>query len=170
MAQASRAIPRAAPLSTDEVAAQMLTLMLELGERLSLRDPMGDFPECALTSAQRHTIMWVGVRHDLTMSRLAAHLHTSTATCTGVVDRLERDGYVERVRSNTDRRVVMLRLTDRGRDTFALIQHHGRSRMAMVLSLMDAEDRMAILGIMERAVHAARSRPLDQGSHPAVTN
>ena len=169
MAQAARTLPRVIDPSPEAIADQMLTLMSELGERLSMRDPMGDFPECPLTTAQRHAIMWVGIREGMTMSRLATFLHTSTATCTGVVDRLERDGYVTRVRSETDRRVVMLRLTDKGGESYKLIQNHARSRMAMVLRLMGQEDRVALLGIMERAVHAARAQPVPERSTLGAT-
>jgi DNA-binding MarR family transcriptional regulator len=47
--------------------------------------------------------------------RLAAQAGVSPATVTGMLDTLEQMGVVTRVRSESDRRVVLTRLTDDGR-------------------------------------------------------
>jgi DNA-binding MarR family transcriptional regulator len=54
----------------------------------------------------------------LTMSQLSQNLMVSNGNVTGVVDRLERDGYVRRAASPTDRRVQFIKLTDKGVDAF----------------------------------------------------
>jgi DNA-binding MarR family transcriptional regulator len=55
----------------------------------------------------------------LTMSQLSQNLMVSNGNVTGVVDRLERDGYVRRAASPTDRRVQFIALTDKGISAFA---------------------------------------------------
>jgi DNA-binding MarR family transcriptional regulator len=57
----------------------------------------------------------------LTMSQLSQNLMVSNGNVTGVVDRLERDGYVRRAASLTDRRVQFIKLTDKGVDAFRQI-------------------------------------------------
>jgi len=57
----------------------------------------------------------------LTMSQLSQNLMVSNGNVTGVVDRLERDGYVRRAASPTDRRVQFIKLTDKGVDAFRQI-------------------------------------------------
>lgn len=54
----------------------------------------------------------------LTMSQLSNNLMVSNGNVTGVVDRLERDGYVRRAASPTDRRVQYIELTDHGVNAF----------------------------------------------------
>ncbi|HKF77458.1 MAG TPA: MarR family transcriptional regulator [Candidatus Dormibacteraeota bacterium] len=49
------------------------------------------------------------------LGTLAASLHVSPRNVTGLVDNLERDGLVTRVADPTDRRSVLARLTDSGR-------------------------------------------------------
>ena len=56
--------------------------------------------------------------HPMTMSELSNHLMVSNGNITGVVDRLVRDGYVERQASPGDRRVQLISLSDRGRREF----------------------------------------------------
>ena len=46
------------------------------------------------------------------MSRLADMLDVSDSNASGVVDRLEERGYVERIRVPNDRRVVLVRATE----------------------------------------------------------
>lgn len=54
----------------------------------------------------------------LTMSQLSTKLMVSNGNVTGVVDRLERDGYVNREASASDRRVQFIALTNRGIEAF----------------------------------------------------
>ncbi len=56
-------------------------------------------------------------RHgEMPMSGLADMLDVSLSNTTGLVDRMEERGLVERHRVSDDRRIVMVRITDQGRD------------------------------------------------------
>jgi DNA-binding MarR family transcriptional regulator len=55
--------------------------------------------------------------HDaMPMGRLAEILDASMSSATGIIDRMEERGLVERVRVPDDRRIVLVRVTDAGRD------------------------------------------------------
>ena len=55
-------------------------------------------------------------RHgSITMSRIAELLNVSVSNATGLIDRIEERGLVERVRLPSDRRAVHVQLTDEGR-------------------------------------------------------
>lgn len=54
----------------------------------------------------------------LTMSRLSSELMVSNGNITGVVDRLEKAGYVKRGRSKQDRRIQYIALTEAGAKEF----------------------------------------------------
>ncbi|REJ75865.1 MAG: MarR family transcriptional regulator [Planctomycetota bacterium] len=49
------------------------------------------------------------------VGRLAAEMYVGAPTVTGIVDRLERNGLVKRIREEDDRRKVLVALTDEGR-------------------------------------------------------
>lgn len=53
---------------------------------------------------------------SLIMTSVARKLDLSTAAVTHIADDLERRGFINRAPSATDRRVLWLNLTDRGRD------------------------------------------------------
>ena len=65
--------------------------------------------------AQLH-IMYTLQRHgEMTMSQLADVLNVSFSNATGLIDRIEERGFIERIRVPEDRRIVVVRVTDRGR-------------------------------------------------------
>ncbi len=51
---------------------------------------------------------------DLSLSELSDKIRAQNSTVTGIIDRMEREGLVQRVRSTEDRRVVHISLTDKG--------------------------------------------------------
>lgn len=51
---------------------------------------------------------------EMPMSRLAEVLNVSLSNATGLIDRMEERGYIERTRVPADRRVVLVRLTAEG--------------------------------------------------------
>jgi DNA-binding MarR family transcriptional regulator len=79
-------------------------------------------------------ILWVLEHHgDLPMSRLAELLDVSVSNATGLIDRMEERGLVERVRVPDDRRVVIVRASPEGerqRDEIEALKH---DRMRSIL-------------------------------------
>jgi DNA-binding MarR family transcriptional regulator len=62
-------------------------------------------------------------RHgDLPMSRIAEILDVSDSNATGLIDRMQERGFVERVRAADDRRVVLVRVSDTGRQVLADVE------------------------------------------------
>jgi DNA-binding MarR family transcriptional regulator len=51
---------------------------------------------------------------DLSLSELSERIRAQNSTVTGIIDRMEREGLVVRARSTEDRRVVNIRLTEKG--------------------------------------------------------
>ena len=51
---------------------------------------------------------------DLSLSELSERIRAQNSTVTGIIDRMEREGLVCRERSKSDRRVVYIRLTEKG--------------------------------------------------------
>lgn len=54
----------------------------------------------------------------LKVSDLSERMNLSNSTVSGIVDRLEKMGYVKRIRSEEDRRVVMIDIVPELRETF----------------------------------------------------
>ena len=71
-----------------------------------------------LTQAQFDVIATLGNTEGMTASDLSDRSLVTKGTLTGVLDRLESKGLLERKPSPTDRRSVVVRLTRTGEETF----------------------------------------------------
>jgi DNA-binding MarR family transcriptional regulator len=68
-----------------------------------------------LTGPQLTVIKMLEGIGDLSLSELSEKIRAQNSTVTGIIDRMEREDLVVRTRSTEDRRVVHIRLTDKGR-------------------------------------------------------
>ncbi len=75
-----------------------------------------------------------------TLGDVARRLMVTPAVVTGLIDRLERRGYVRRVNSTDDRRRVLLALTDEGRAAAESVSSSLREEMASALSSFSPSD------------------------------
>jgi DNA-binding MarR family transcriptional regulator len=85
------------------------------------------------------------------MSELAAALHCDNSNVTGIVDRLEDRGLVERRPADHDRRVKMLLITERGADIRARLSAR-LDEPPEPLARLSAEDQRTLRDIMRRAL------------------
>lgn len=91
-------------------------------------------------------ILWVLEHHgDLTMSRLAEMLDVSLSNATGLVDRMEERGLVERVRVPDDRRVVLVRASEEGARIRDEIEALKQDRMRAILGRLRPDQLTRVL-------------------------
>lgn len=86
-----------------------------------------------ITNNDMHVIEAVGIEEPRNMSSVAKSLSVTVGTLTISVNNLVKKGYIHRVRSNEDRRVVLISLTDKGKKAF---NHHKKFHEDMIQSLI----------------------------------
>lgn len=86
---------------------------------------------------EMHTIDVVGEKKGATPTDVARTLMVTLGTVTTSLNNLERKGYIERVRSTKDRRVVHLYLTKKGRLVYRLHQRFHRAMVRQITEGMD---------------------------------
>ena len=88
------------------------------------------------------------------MSELACALHCDNSNVTGIVDRLEDRGLVERHPAEHDRRVKMLVVTERGAELRTRLSERLDTAPEALARLSEA-DQLALRDIMRRACEAS---------------
>ncbi|MGB3770406.1 MAG: MarR family transcriptional regulator [Rhodococcus sp. (in: high G+C Gram-positive bacteria)] len=81
---------------------------------------------------------------------LAERLRIAPRSATDVVDALESAGYARRSADATDRRAVLLELTDDGRSLTASIVDAQRRASDRMFAVLDQEDRVRLAEILTR--------------------
>lgn len=104
--------------ATQSIGHQILKLMLTMRRELEAR-----MAEHGLTDAQWKPLWILKSRRTATAVELAREIDMDAGAVTRLVDRLEAKGLVERVRSESDRRVVHLRLTPAGESAGEQVPH-----------------------------------------------
>jgi DNA-binding MarR family transcriptional regulator len=101
--------------------------------------------------------------HDaMPMSRLADVIGTSMPSVTGIVDRMEERGLVERVRVPDDRRIVLVRPTRAGLDLVDEAELIGSDLFRRALGRLesrDLDDLARIMNHLRDAVEAEMATP-----------
>ena len=101
----------------------------------------------------------LGVLRDRkpTMQELARFLGLDKSSVTGLVDRAERRGLVARVPSTTDRRAVLVSLTDDGRSLVSAAAARFETDVSALLSRLPPRERETLSRIITRLLvaHAA---------------
>ena len=90
------------------------------------------------------------------MSRLAEALDVSVASMTGIVDRMEKRGLVERRHEEKDRRVVLVYPTEAGLDVFREIDERRRFGLGKLLERLNDTELEGLL-VGHRALRIART-------------
>ena len=140
--------------SSDELIARIADeLYLMIG---SLRCAgTGRMVKAGISMTHLH-ILWVLEHHgDLTMTRLADLLDVSLSNATGLVDRMEERGLVERFRVPGDRRVVLVRASADGariRDEIEALKQDGLRSILGRLEPAKLERVLGALGDLRGAV------------------
>ncbi len=98
-----------------------------------------------LTANDMHVIEAIGMDEPRNMSSVARALEVTTGTLTIAVNSLVRKGYVNRVRSEEDRRVVLVSLSEKGKRAYL---HHQGFHERMIGAVLEelTEEEQQILG------------------------
>jgi DNA-binding MarR family transcriptional regulator len=126
-------------LNAETVAADLRPVLLRLARELRR-----ETEQLGITARQA-TLLWLVKRSPgLSLAELAAEEGISPPALSGHVDRLERAGLIERLRSTDDRRRVGLRLTDEGARILRRVRARRTTWLADRLSALEPAELEAI--------------------------
>ena len=139
------------PLSSDtrpEVDAIVETIIYLYTE--SRRLTKGLASQFGLTGPQLTVVKLLESFDNLSLSSLSERIRAQNSTVTGIIDRMEREGLVRRERSTSDRRVVHIRLSDKGQKLARQIQVEPMEIFRGALQSLSQADLRDLLRIMNK--------------------
>ena len=102
--------------------------------------------ETGLTGPQLWAIKTIAQEAPIMVSEIARHMYLHPATVVGILDRLERQGLVARIRSMEDRRVVKVELTGHGR---ALVKKAPEVAQGLLVSGLEKLNSKKLINIAQ---------------------
>ena len=109
-----------------------------------------------LTVPQLDIITCLTRTKELPLSELADRLLVTGGNVTGIIDRLERDGYVYRVRDKNDRRVVRALLTEKGFNLYKSFLPRYKEVMQRINAGLTAPERKQLQRLLKKLSHSVQ--------------
>jgi DNA-binding MarR family transcriptional regulator len=106
------------------------------------------------------TLRRAGQPYQLSPGQLAASMMLSTGGTTARLDRLEKIGLIERSPSPTDRRGILVRLTDRGFETVERAVGAGLAEQERLLAHLTQAKRRQLDELLREALDRPAGEPL----------
>ncbi len=129
----------------DEYHVERLLRKLTIELRRRGRAILTDFD---ITPAQFEALVMAEDMPRLTIGDLGSTLGLAYSTVTDLIDRLERQGYVERIRDESDKRIVRVRVMDKGQILIEKVLLARRLYLAKILAVMSDEKRSAFVDML----------------------
>lgn len=117
--------------------------------------------DIAMSKQELLTMMTVDRMKEATMGQLSENMSFPMSTATGIVDRLVKKGYLERVRSEIDRRIVVISLTGKGKDFIGGVKEMILSYIKRADEVLEDEEWEAIISIVGK-VMTVLQKPADE--------
>lgn len=153
------------PLPADtkpEVDAIVETILYLYTESRRLTKGMAS--QFGLTGPQLTVIKMLESLGDLSLSSLSERIRAQNSTVTGIIDRMEREGLVRRERSTSDRRVVLIRLSEKGARLAQKIEVEPMEIFRGALAALSRDDVRDLLRILTKLQKRVRARVAAEGA------
>ncbi len=111
-----------------------------------------------LTSVQYAALKALASHPGIDQNTLAGLVAYDRATMAGVVERLERRGYLRREISQTDRRARVLMLTEAGQDIINLVSPAVNRVQEQLLAALSSDESRTLISLMAKATVAGNDR------------
>ncbi len=147
----------AIPSAAVKTEADRLADFVLMTQRSCILNLSPELSKESVSFPQFFLLAYLSSEDYLTMSDIAKKMGHSTAAATGLVDRLEKLAYVERLHAAEDRRKIMVRITAKGSDLVAKMRSEIAAELANMLARSDHEDAATV----EHTKRTIRRRSFD---------
>jgi len=127
-----------------EPNADRLADFIMFAQRSFLLDLSTELNQGSISYAQFFLLGYLANEDFLTMTDISKKMGHSTAAATGLVDRLEKLGYVQRLHAADDRRKVMVQITHKGIELVSRLRNIIAESISQVMLAQESGDDEAI--------------------------
>jgi len=111
------------------------------------RDILKDFD---ITNPQFNALLALRDNPNITMGEMCEKLFLACSTATDLIDRMEKNGFLERKRDSQDRRVIRLSITDKGKEVISEVIAARRRYVATIVSKLTEQEKVELANSLEK--------------------
>ena len=128
----------------NHILVNLINEIWELEEKAIITEEFKD-----LTNNDMHVIEAIGLGEGNNMSSTAKKLNITVGSLTTAVNNLVNKNYVERSRSKEDRRVVYVRLTEKGNNAYHHHEDYHRQMTEAILDKLDEKELPVLIKTLD---------------------
>ncbi|MCR5687246.1 MAG: MarR family transcriptional regulator [Lachnospiraceae bacterium] len=114
-------------------------------------------------------IFWLLYRQkEVNMSEIAEYIHVPLNTATGIVGRMEKSGLIERMRSETDKRIVLIRFSEKGLAQFNRLIGELMGYAMKIMGAFSAEEMKVLETMMAKVKDVLKNEKKKEETHKKV--
>ncbi len=114
--------------------------------------------DLSFSKSELFVLLLVENRGEVIMSQVAEFTNTPMSTATGIVDRLVKNKYLERERSENDRRIVVIRLTESGKSIVNKLKEIVTSYIKVIDASLTDEERTVLIKVIMKVFDVLNKR------------
>ncbi len=141
----------------DRKAADLRVVVQDILKQFqSVNAAAANGPHVELNMQELRVVEFLGAEGPRMMRELAEHLTVAVNSVTSIADGLERKGLVRRRRSDEDRRVVRVELTDEGREMYQSVTDVNMRLFRSMLGALSEAEQETFLVLFRKIARAGR--------------
>lgn len=136
---------------TERFDKSLRVLMQNLGPGVICRAHIG------LTPGQVFMLHYIRKEQRCSVKKLAEKMEVAPSAITVMLDRLENHGFVTRVRTKEDRRVVIIELTDDGEEKLNFVMNERKKILSDCFTQMEPNELEPFINSLEKLATIAQN-------------
>ena len=129
----------------NKLLVQLFRDILDIEEKWLQNSEFSD-----LSVTEIHVIEAISLDKERTMSEVAYDLSITVGTLTTAINKLVKKGYVDRRRIEEDRRVVLVMLTDKGKEVFKYHEEFHNDMVKCTIYSFSKEEEIVLVSALKR--------------------
>lgn len=129
----------------NKLLVQLFRDILDIEEKWLQNSEFSD-----LSVNEIHVIEAISLDKERTMSEVAYDLSITVGTLTTAINKLVKKGYVDRRRIEEDRRVVLVMLTDKGKEVFKYHEEFHNDMVKCTIDSFSKEEEIVLVSALKR--------------------
>lgn len=129
----------------NDLLVQLYNDILLIEQKTLKNGPISD-----LSVTEIHTIEAIGMYRERTMTEVANDLRITVGTLTTAINKLLKKGYVERKRTEEDRRVVLINVTKKGKLAYRLHEKFHSDMINETIEVLDEKQEKILISSLEK--------------------
>lgn len=155
----SPSVLKSDPERIDSEGIELLADIILRLQRCLMLSLSGELSRGQVSFPQFFLLGHVSSCESLSMTEIAEKMNHTTAAATGLVDRLENLGYVQRMHAEADRRKVLVRITPKGEQLVGRIREDIVAGLTKLTDYLEPEEGKMWLQIYTKIINYCQSEP-----------